>query len=355
MRLGPHDRARAARLRAFLVASGRGVRSPTRIQEVGDRAATDSTERVNPDKPGDTPSRWVLVGKVLMAIAGVGLTLAGLILTYGDSRLQMRGRGRPAEFRGFKSAGTSLTFLCVLHYSFANSGLRSDYIDRVDIHPANLDDALRSDSKFVDRTRIAWRDTRELRFEILVTTSLTTYNWRNFLVTFYDSKGRQVAQTAFSTRFLKPGDLEPKVRHMRTLTDGVSDAAPPPRSLRTLVAASLSTSLPERYRDPQRRLFAKIVSASGQIVATTDASGEPEKGGRFDAKLKVISPIDKLDPLGYMIYITPPHDSSRRQMSGARIVVNWTRTWSDGTTDVQATEFTPERHEPVNTPAPNDR
>jgi len=174
-------------------------------------------------------------------------------------------------------------------------------------------------------------------------------------VTFYDSKGRQVGQTSFTTRFLKPGDLKPKVRQMATLTDGVSDVAPPSPAVPTLVGASLSASVPKRYRDPQCRVFAKIVSASGQVAAVTDTYGELGKSGQLDAKLKVVSRVDKLDQLGYMIYISPPRGFSARELSGARIIVNWTRAWSDGTTDTQAREFILKGHELANNTKPHTR
>jgi hypothetical protein len=293
-----------------------------------------------------------MAGTVLMAIAGLSVTLVGLTLANADSRLRLGDGGREPEFRGFKSTGSSLTFLCVLHNSFTNSGFQTDYIDRIDIHSANLDETLRGDSKFVDRTPLAWRETRELRFEVLVTVSLTTYNWRNFLVTFYDSKGRQVAQTPFTTRFLKPGDLKPKVRQMATLTDGVSDVPPPSLAVPTLIGASLSASVPKRYRDRQCRVFAKIVSASGQVAAVTDTYGELGESGRLDAKLKVVSRVDKLDQLGYMVYISPPRGSSTRDLSNAPITVNWTRMWSDGTTDASATKFILSRHQTANNGAP---
>jgi hypothetical protein len=340
MKLTPEGRAKVVRLRALLAQRPPRVRpAAAKENKVNQDAIDNSAKR---DRESRSTSRWGMLGTALFAIAGIAVTLIGLALTHADSCLRMVKGGQQTEFRNFKSEGTSLTFLCVLHYAFTNSGLRADYVDRIEIHPVNLADNTHSEAKFVDRTRIKWRQTKELRFEVVLTTNTLTYDWRNFLVSFYDSEGRQIDQTSLTTRFLRPGDIIPKTRHMRTLTDGVSDVAPPPsQSLPTLATASLSATLPREYQDGDRRLFAKIMTTSGRIVALTQPHGELQKEGRFDATLNVVAKIDKAEPLGYMIYITPPGDPSKQLPSGFEISVKWTRTWSDGTSDVHATQFFP--------------
>jgi hypothetical protein len=334
---GAGGRARLAGLRAALAADAfkrRQERRPDESQVVEEGPVFDGAETDTDVKSEKSEGRWAVFGKVSVAILGIGMTLVGLTLTYADSHLELVD-GRAPEFHGYTSKGTSFTFVCVLHSSFTNSGLRSDYVDHIDIHPANLDETIRSEPKFTDRTPIAWRETKALRFEVVVTTSLTTYDWKNFLVTFYDSKGRQVAQVPFTTRFLRPDDIRPKVRQMLTLTDGVSDSAPPPRKpLPTLVAAWLSVSLPKAHQDPHRLLFAQLIS-SGEVVGKTNADGERERNGHFDAKLKIISRVDRSAALAYAIRMNPSPGP------GFRFPITWTRVWSDGTRDNLSVEFGP--------------
>lgn len=344
MKLSAQGRATLAQLRAVFGGNRRkrSLKSAVENTRVGEGATVAGT-------PPERESGVTLLAKALLAIAGVAITLAGLALSHKDSKLErLDGGGGPSEFGDYKTFDESLTMVLVLNEIFTNAGLESDYIDRVDIHPANLDKVMRGEAKFIDRSPIRWREKKKLRFELLVTTSLATYDWQNFLVTFYDSRGCQVGQTAVTARFLRPGDIQPKRRRMLTLTDGVSDKAPPPRvPLPTLVGVSLTASLPKAYRHRNCRLFARVLSTEG-VVAGTNSDGERESNGKFVSQLMVTGHANKMTPLRYMISLTPP-DVSQPIGAGFRVSVSWTLKWSDGTEQHHSAEHVPT---PENLPAP---
>lgn len=90
----------------------------------GSRKAQDR-RRAQVTPPTDTKhqrskslARWERIGKAFLAIFGLAFTIAGLVLSNADSRLEIVGDKAP-EIRGIANSGNSLTVLCVVYCTFS--------------------------------------------------------------------------------------------------------------------------------------------------------------------------------------------------------------------------------------------
>jgi hypothetical protein len=217
--------------------------------------------------PAKRHDRWGIAGKVTLAVISIGISLAALTFANADSHLTLVSSKSP-QFSGNNLSDTSYIFKLVVFGTFLNKGLRSDFIDHIEIHPLKFDQALKSEPVFVDKKPIGWREEKNLRFEVLVTTKLS-FDWQEFLLTFYDSKGRQVGEMPIKSRFAYPEKGSPPL----------------------LVSTRLAITVPERFRNPSRRFFAWFKNASGQVVAQSNPEGEPEKDGHADLSMKFLNPV----------------------------------------------------------------
>jgi hypothetical protein len=266
--------------------------------------------------------------KVFAVVTAILIPIATLIYANADSHLKMAAaRSRPFEIRGYKSSGETFTALFVLYSHFTNSGLHADHVDRVEIRSVNLDTTLKSEPRFVDRQDIAWHEQKELRFEVLITASRNSFSWHDFVVTFYDSKGRQVAQAPFTTRLGAPGDIVPRVKQMKPAGPGAweSVVSEPPRSnpTPTLIAASIAFSVPKIYHNRERRFFAQIREASGEVIGQSNPDGEVELNGRVELNMTLLR-TNATVPFTFGFWTDPP-ESGEFHYS-----IEWTVFWSDG-------------------------
>jgi hypothetical protein len=297
-----------------------------KAKRVGETAVTEthvsdrgpSKTHRNRNKPR---SVWALFGKAALAVLGLAITAVSLTLAHADSHLEIVGSRSP-ELRGYSPSGTSFTFLCVVYCTFTNNGLRSDYVDHIDIHPVDLDKTIKSEPKFTDRRIVAWREKKELRFEILVTSDINIHELKDFLLTFYDSKGRQVGQMPVAAGFEGPKAMDLNQERMKSLS--YWEFFRPPGAMVT--GLTLSGSVPEALSNSHRRYFAKISAISGEVVAESNADGETERDGRIELQIKILSSIP---PNGFVfdVWTDPPRDP------WLAFQMTWTITWSDGTVE----------------------
>jgi len=280
--------------------------------------------------------RWAMIGKAILAIFGLAITIAGLIFAHGDSRLEIVG-GKQQEVRGHSASGKSYTFLVVVYCTFRNSGVRSDYIRHIDIQPADLDKTVNSEPKFVDTRSIAWRQTMDLRFEILVTTEIGT-GPKHFFLTFYDSKGRQVGQLNLTTKFMPPVP-----RAMVLPNTGASQGAiARPKSIPTLRRITLSGAVPEAIRDPRRRYFVTFVTADGVVLAQSDPGGVVERNGRIDISIDdVLLVPTEGNPALLKVWTDPPRHP------WLAFEMELMSEWSDGTRILDVITPPPPKKSPV--------
>jgi len=271
----------------------------------------------------DVP-RWSTLGKVTLAVVTVVISAVGLMLTNADSHLAIFARG-PWEFRGSKDDGQNLIVKNVLHATFTNYGLHSDYIDRIDIHPVELDETIKSEVLFIDRQIIHWRERKELRFEVLITNSMHNRDQRDLLVTFYDSKGRQVAQVPIATRIEFVHNIQPYIG-FETRGEAASGGAKPPGNTPvTLSAAHVSIVFnTTAVANAERLFYADISSSSGNVVARSGPSGRSASKGNIDLQLSLLTPISRQEPLRCSIWAEPPTTAVFHGL------MTWSLEWSDG-------------------------
>jgi hypothetical protein len=278
------------------------------------------------EKQGQRKTRknvWPSIGKVLLAVFGLGMTVASLTLTYADSQLEIVGGMQP-EIRGYSSSGKAFTFLCVVYCTVRNSGFKSDYIDRIDMQPADLDETIKSEPKFTDRQIIGWRREKILRFELLISTAIGSGK-KHFQLALYDSKGRQVGFVPIATTF-----PEPSVPMVLDFTPPVDSSESPSKPQPTLVGMTLSGLVPEALRNPQRRYFVTFTAIDGKVVAQSEPSGQRERAdGSIEIPIKLppaaIGPFPEEFPVQFKIWTDPPREP------WLAFQMKWTSTWSDGT------------------------
>jgi hypothetical protein len=262
------------------------------------RKISRSTDEHHPP-PMKRHDRWSVAGKVTLAIVSIGISLAALTLTNADSHLTFVSSKSP-QFSGDTVSGQSYIFKLVVFGTFLNAGLRSDFVDHIEIHPVKFDQALKSEPIFVDKQVIGWREKKDLRFEVLVTTKFS-FDWQDFLITFYDSKGRKVGEMPIGSRFTYPGKGRPPI----------------------VVSTHLTITVPERFRDPQRRFFAWFKNASGEVEAQSNPEGELENDGHVDLAMKFLNPVyhPSRSFSVLAVPVTPP---------GITIPMTMYGVWSDG-------------------------
>jgi hypothetical protein len=274
------------------------------------------TER---QRKGQKPKKlWQTTGKVLLAVVGLGMTVAGLTLTYADSHLTVVGGMQP-EIRGHLSSGKTFTVLLVVYCKVKNSGFKSDYIERIDIQPTDLDDTIKSEPKFTDREVVGWRGTKTLRFEVLISVAMGSGKKR-FQMVLYDSKGRQVGLVPITATF-----PEPSVPVFFNFVPPVDSLASPEKPPPTLVSLTLSGSVPEMKRNPQRRYFVTFTTIDGRIVAQSDPRGQLERDGSIELPIEFLSGGVEPFPVRCHVWTDPPREP------WLSFEMKWTSVWSDGT------------------------
>jgi hypothetical protein len=261
---------------------------------------------------------WQTTGKVLLAVLGLGMTVAGLTFTYADSHLTIVGGMQP-EIRGHLSSGKTFTFLCVVYCTVRNAGFKSDFIEHIDIQPTDLDDTIKSEPKFTDREIVGWRGMKTLRFEVLISAAIGSGEKR-FQMVLYDSKGRQVGLVPIVATF-----PEPSVPVLLNFVPPVDSLVSPEKPLPTLVSMTLSGSVPEIKRNPQRRYFVTFTTIEGRIVAQSDPRGRLERDGSIELPINFLSAGVEPFPVQCHVWTDPPREP------WLAFQMKWTSVWSDGT------------------------
>lgn len=280
---------------------------------------------------GSRRARRRLWGAIFAAVTAIVIPVATFVYANADSHLVMsteKSSHKP-EIRGTTVSEGSITAMTAIYASFSNTGFRSDYIDRVEVRSINYDPTLSSEPRFIDRRPIAWREQKELRFEVLVTFALNSSAWHDFVVTFYDSRGRQVGQTPVTTRIGEPGDIAPKVKQMKPVGAGVWESAttaPPPRanSIPTLVAASIAGPAPQAYHVSDRRFFAWVLTPAGKVVAQSNPQGVRVKSGQINLEFQILTPVNRTMSLQAVVWTEPRPDPADH------LTLTGTLVWSDG-------------------------
>jgi hypothetical protein len=280
-----------------------------------------------PEVDKESSAKWRIPLKAIFAIV-TAILIPGiaLVLTHADSDLRsVERRDRPMAINDYKFTDSTMTVMVILYHTFTNKGLRTDYINDVEIRPVYLDASLKSEAKFVDRRPIKWRQTRELRVEVLVTFNRQSLRWHDFQVVFYDSRHRQVGQTFLTVRLGSPGDLAPRSKASKyvggdTWVSASTDPPPP-----VLLAASLTLHAKDGYPNSSVVVAAQLLSESKEIVAETIPTATVHKpDGSITCVFEVESRILKNDLLFLRLFTTPP---PTRPVGS----IQWSFWWADRT------------------------